>query len=148
MGRIATGSHGPLLVPLEVCCRANLWEPARRVVIDWGATGCVRGDKDADHLHSDAAHGSVRDGVEFHYPLRDWSEEQVLQYLGDELPPSYRRGLKTSLDCINCTAYLAHNPGRLADLAQNYPAAHAEVEPVIRWMRDAARRHLTALEAA
>jgi phosphoadenosine phosphosulfate reductase len=146
VGRIATRSTGPLLAPLESCCRANLWEPAQRVVTDYGATGCIRGDRAREHLHSDATNGSTRDGVEFFFPVWDWSDQQVYDYLGDEVPPSYKRGLRSSLDCINCTAYLAHNPGRLADLRTHYPAAWAEVGPIIHWMRDAARRHLSAFE--
>lgn len=148
LGRVVTGSTGPLLVPVEVCCRANMWGPARDAALAYGATGCIRGDKDADELHADVVSGDVRDGIEFFFPLREWTDAQVIDYLGQDIPPSYRRGLKSSLDCINCTAYLAHNPGRIADLKTNYPAAYEEVQPVIHWMREAARRNVNALEAA
>lgn len=147
-GRIATRSNGPRLVPLQQCCRENLWIPAQRCVREYGATGCIRGDKTSDPLSSGILSGMVIDGVEYLFPLADWSDAQVMDYLGDELPPSYRRGLATSLDCINCTAYLAENPGRIADLRETHPRAYREVEPVIRWMRDAAQRHMNALEAS
>ena len=146
LGRKATGQDAPALVPLEECCRANLWNPARRAVLDCRVTGCIRGDKACDHLHGDIHNGEVRDGVEFMFPLFDWTDQQVIDYLGDELPPSYARGLKTSLDCINCTAYLAENPGRFADLSQRHPEVWAEVRPIVFWMRDNARQHLAALE--
>jgi 3'-phosphoadenosine 5'-phosphosulfate sulfotransferase (PAPS reductase)/FAD synthetase len=147
-GRGATRSDGPRLVPMEQCCRANLWEPMHKVVVDYGATGCIRGDKACDQLRSNVSSGQWHGGFEFHFPLWDWTEQQVLDYLGDDLPPSYRRGLKTSLDCMNCTAYQAENPGRMADLREHYPQAYAEVAPIVFWMRDTAKRHLAALEAA
>jgi hypothetical protein len=81
-------------------------------------------------------------------PLYEWSDQQVFDYLGDDVPPSYKRGLHTSLDCINCTAYLAENHGRIAELREAHPDVYAEVEPVIHWMRDITRQHLDALEAA
>ena len=58
-----------------------------------------------------------------------------------------RRGLQSSLDCMTCTAYLKHNPGRLAELRERHHEAWAEIEPVITWMRDAAREHLKTMEA-
>ncbi|GAB3773747.1 hypothetical protein GCM10028796_46700 [Ramlibacter monticola] len=148
LGRIAADTSAPMLVPLEVCCRANLWGPMRQAVIDYGATGCIRGDKACDPLHANVVHGEVREGVEYHFPLLHWSDDQVREYVGDDIPASYRRGLRTSLDCMNCTAYLHENPGRLADLREHYPQAWAEVQPIVHWMRDITRRHLTAMEAA
>jgi phosphoadenosine phosphosulfate reductase len=147
-GRIAHRSTAPMLVPLEVCCRHNLWEPCQRAVREYAATGCIRGDKEADQLRTEIRSGDVHDGVEYFFPLAAWSDEEVFAYLGEDTPPSYRRGLRTSLDCINCTAYIAENPGRLADLHEHYPDAWAEVQPIVHWMRDITREHLTALEAA
>ena len=56
--------------------------------------------------------------MEYIQPLRDWTDAQVLEFLGDRLPPGYAHGLTGSLDCMTCTAYLSRNPARLRYLRE------------------------------
>lgn len=146
-GRAATrGSMS--IVPVHQCCGENLWGPTFRVGQKTGATGIIRGEKRSDGLRSIGENGLVFAGQEYFYPLMDWTDNQVLEYLGDDVPASYARGMSSSLDCRSCTAYLDHNPGRIADLANCEPDAFAEIKPVLAWLRQQAAINLANLEVA
>jgi phosphoadenosine phosphosulfate reductase len=145
-GRVATRKAAPLLTSIEHCCGSNLWSPLHAATKATGATGVVRGEKRSDALRSRLEPGAIFDGREFHFPLHEWTDADVIAYLGDELPASYKRGLVSSLDCINCTAYTHHNPGRMADLREHHPEVWEEVRPVLDYLRGAMRSHLAELE--
>lgn len=146
MGRSLARTAGLNVIPAFSCCAHNIWEPMRGFIKSSGYTGIIRGDKDADALRAPVQSGDVLDGVEFMFPIERWSDEQVSAYCGSDLPASYKRGLRTSLDCINCTGYLMHNVERINDLKTTAPAVHAEVMEVLRRVADAAWRfdHLVA----
>lgn len=146
IGRMASSGQGIKISSLVDCCNYNLWQPLRQATVRTGATGVIRGDRREEALRSVVECGSVHEGQEYWLPLLDWSEEQVLQYLGDSLPPSYKRGLRSSLDCRTCTAYLDHNPGRIKDLAVTEPDAYAEIKPVILHLQKRAKAFAALLE--
>jgi len=103
--------------PFWECCERNMWKPVEDFVIHGGYDGVIRGQKSVDRLKNPMPSESVVGGVEYFYPLENWSRKDVLNFLGeDRLPESYKRGLKVSLDCMTCTAYLRDNPGRMNDL--------------------------------
>lgn len=145
IGRLCSHVDAPPLVSVADCCGANLWGPMYGTTVATGATGIVRGDKHADALRPPMNHGEVIDGREYHFPLRHWLDAEVLEFLGDDAPASYRRGLTSSLDCITCTAYLSHNPGRVRELRTLDPAAYVQVQPVLMWMHGRALKHLQEL---
>lgn len=118
------------LQPFMACCSANMWQPMAQWVQANEITGVIRGQKVCDRLRSPISNGSIIDGVEYLFPIDGWDDVQVRDFLGDKIPDSYKRGLITSLDCMNCTAYVAQNPGRVADLELIYPPAAAEVKQV------------------
>lgn len=135
LGRTVSRSDGPLLVQLHECCSRNMWGPMQLRIIDSNATGVIQGQKECDEWRSPGMNGARLNGCEYHYPLFKWTNEEVIEFLGDDIPPSYKRGLKSSLDCMTCTAYTAHGPGRLRDLEQQHPEVYAEIRPIVRWMR-------------
>jgi phosphoadenosine phosphosulfate reductase len=131
-GRAVGRTSGVRVCAYTDCCRANMWTPAMSFLKANGFTGVIRGDKSSDGLKPPLSSGQVVDGIEFFFPLEGMTDDEVVAFLGDDLPPSYQRGLKTSLDCINCTAYLHDNRDRIAALAKEHPAVHAEVTGVLR----------------
>ncbi len=113
------GVSSPLrLRPFYDCCAANMWGPLANEVKQGNYTGVIRGQKLVDCLKNPMPSGTVVDGVEYFYPINDWTDVQVMEFLqgNNALPASYARGLKSSLDCMNCTAYVFENPGRIQDL--------------------------------
>lgn len=116
------------------CCRENAWNPLALEVIRGGYTAVIRGQKDADYLKAPIRSGTVVDGIEYLFPLENWSDEAVFEFLGPNLPASYARGLTTSLECRRCTAYADENRQwwrefRISEpeAAQDIAAAHADL---------------------
>jgi 3'-phosphoadenosine 5'-phosphosulfate sulfotransferase (PAPS reductase)/FAD synthetase len=132
--------------PLE-CRWANMWSPALDALRRSGCTGVIRGEKLTDRPLALPLAGFFEER-EYLQPLLDWTDAQVLEFLGAALPPGYADGLTGSLDCMTCTAFLSRNPGRLRYLRERHPAVYAEVEPVLRYMRQVTRAHLERVGAA
>ena len=144
---ILTGKDYGKMVPFQLCCAANLWGPLLGFMRSQGYTGVIRGQKKCDaqqnyHNHS----GNTIDGIEYYYPINDWTDSMVFAYLGDRTPEYYRRGLQTSLDCMNCTAWLKENKGMLKDLERNYPETAAEIKPIFLKLRERVRDYSELLE--
>jgi phosphoadenosine phosphosulfate reductase len=134
------------VVPFIACCRENLWKPPLEFFKKEGITGVIRGQKTIDDGRGQIMSGMVVDGLEYYHPVEHWSDEDVYRFLGDDVPPSYKRGIKTSLDCVNCTAYSRHNKERIADLALTDPSAYAEVQIVHNFVRAKAQEYLEIIQ--
>jgi len=97
--------YGPPALGEVTCCMMNRWRPLNQYIIQEKITGIIRGQKASDLHKPNVKSGDVIEGIEFLHPLETWTDEDVIGYLGDSIPASYKRGLKTSLDCYGCTAY-------------------------------------------
>lgn len=145
-GLAACSGHGMRLSLVSDCCRANLWQPMAEFISAGGYTGVIRGQKASDHLTAPITSGSVVDGVEYYFPIEGWSDLDVFEYLGPRVPRSYTRGLRSSLDCIDCTAYAAEQPGLADDLAAGGFEQQAEtVRSVHLYLKGELTSYLTKL---
>lgn len=135
LGRRISGIRGPLLRPYWDCCQENSWKPMDQFRRDGLYDGVIRGQKDLDSLRAPVQSGDIVDGSEYFFPLQDWTDSQVLAFVGDRLPASYHFGRKSSLECKNCTAYTKDNVGAVAYLSSRDPAAAAEVREVHTYIR-------------
>jgi hypothetical protein len=90
-------------------------------------TGIIKGQKLADRGRPPITTGVTMGGVEIWHPLEAWTDDDVFSYLGNDTPESYRRGLKSSLDCMDCTAYSLENVARVQELKTRYPEVHQKV---------------------
>lgn len=109
-----------------------------------GASIVIRGEKRADHMKSGLPDGTVIDGVEYQFPLADWTDAEVLAYLkerGVSLPPNYEL-MSTSLDCWNCTAYLADNVQKFSYLRAHHPEKYGHVRGVLAELQTALSKSL------
>ena len=145
IGQQMTGGTGPRLRPFWECCWNNMWQPMLEEVTRGGYDGIIRGQKLADSLKGPLRTGSQVDGVEYFHPLEDWTDEQVKKFLGDRLPDSYKRGLPSSLDCMDCTAYAKENAGRIADLEAIDETSWVKVTVIHKHLLDSLDAHLTAI---
>jgi len=127
LGRVASGQQVIRFSSAESCCRVNMWEPLAKAVIAGDYTAVIRGQKACDSLKIPIVSGTVIDGIEYYFPLENWSDEQVFEFIGPNLPPAYARGLRSSIDCKNCTAYAEEHRGMVDDLSYEEPGAAAEV---------------------
>lgn len=146
-GRTLARTAGPVVVPFTQCCNANLWQPGATFVRAMGYTGIIRGDKETDPLKPSVRSGETVNGIEHLFPLEAMSEAEVHAMVLESglMPPHYLRGINTSLDCMNCTAYLEHNIERLTELRTTHPAVHAEVAAVLEEVKHQVRRYERAV---
>jgi len=147
-GNALAGEATIRLRPFWECCEANMWKPMQDEVIRGGYSGVIRGQKEVDRLKNPLPSGTVVEGVEYFYPIDDWTEGQVVEFLNtyDLWPESYKRGLKASLDCMTCTAYCRDTPGRLKDLRHIDIEAWRRVAGVHLALSDALQDQKTWLE--
>lgn len=141
------GREVSLLQPFNHCCNHNLWQPMAKWMMDNNVTGLIRGQKNCDALSPPYKSGDVLGDIEFFHPIEEWTNEQVFEFLGSDVPASYTRGLPSSLDCMSCTAYVSENKGRLADLELIYPPAAVRIRTVHKFLREELSSHLNDLEA-
>lgn len=131
VGKMASNDGGPKLQLFSNCCSLNLWQPVHQYCLENKVTGVIRGQKFLDRLTAPMSSGSVFGGIEYLLPLEHWTDEMVFEFLGDaRTPESYLRGIESSLDCKNCTAYLFENKRRVRDLVVTDPTAYAQVKRV------------------
>ena len=128
-----------LVFPYE-CRWANMWQPALRALDASGCTGVVRGEKLVDRPLALPLEQYFA-AREYFRPLLELSDAEVIDFLGEDLPPGYAEGLTGSLDCMNCTAFLARNPTRLQYLRRHHPEVYREVGPVLLYMLGATSDH-------
>lgn len=86
------------------CCSVNIWMPMHDAIREAGFRQIMRGTKACDpHIHA-VFPGDIADGLLFTFPLWNWSDKDVENYLGDHLPAGYKRGAEGMPDCVSCTA--------------------------------------------
>jgi len=101
------GGGSVLIQDRYSCCARSLMLPMHQRMLDDGVTLIIRGQKNADRLKSPIRSGDVQDGIEFLFPVEDWTSRQVMAYLREQdapLPRFYEM-LNTMPDCMNCSAY-------------------------------------------
>jgi phosphoadenosine phosphosulfate reductase len=110
---------------LNCCIRALMLPMHERMVSD-GVTCVIRGKRAEEKDRTGTRTGSIAEGIEFIYPVWDWSDGDVRRYLdraGIALPATYKYA-GHSLDCMSCTAWWGEGLSRF--LEAKYPDRHRE----------------------
>lgn len=137
----------PFLQSCFACCRDNLWTPMQNYVEALGATLIIRGQRKDEVQHSPVRSGDVIDGVEFLFPIEDWTSEGVRSYLGERLPEHYKY-MDTGLDCMHCTAHLFENIGKRRYMRERHPVAHSVVSQRLAVIRSEVAKDMIWIEEA
>lgn len=88
------------------CCGKNRWPLFYNTIFDGKVKHVISGVKACDPVKSSTHRPGLEfQGVKYHFPIWDWTDADVFWFLGDKTPPSYKKGLRTSLDCANCTLW-------------------------------------------
>jgi len=131
-GRYFHREDGLRIRPWFYCCATNVWHPMLSYAKDNGFTLVIRGQRDSE-LAKGVDNGHIEDGIEFYFPLTDWSEDQVFAFIeerGLTLPFHYSEGVIDSLDCMSCTApfYAGKEASvaRLKFMKEYYPVQYHE----------------------
>jgi 3'-phosphoadenosine 5'-phosphosulfate sulfotransferase (PAPS reductase)/FAD synthetase len=116
LGNAVMGSTPVQFAAAHDCCMQTMWLPMAEAVREEGARIVYRGVRAEDKRRPPVPDGAVIDGVEYRFPVYNWTQRQVLDYLGDKAPAYVGRGESASADCEHCTAYLDENRVRIANL--------------------------------
>lgn len=137
-----TGST-PLMQDRVACCSRSIMAPLHERMIEDGITLIIRGQKDEDRYKGVFRSGDVVDGVEFLYPVQDWTDEQCFSLMresGIEPQRFYAEGLTHSSDCATCTAWCeddranylkAHHPDKFIEYQYNISIIASAIGPAL-----------------
>jgi phosphoadenosine phosphosulfate reductase len=143
LGRLLNEQSGPKFQSRHFCCAAALWRPMDNAMRELGAKVIIRGQKNTDQLRSLLlVSGTVIDGVEYQFPLQDWTDADVYRYLREQqvsLPLNYEH-MDTGLDCMNCTAYLRENVRKFHYMREHHPEAYRHAMGIITKLNEATQR--------
>lgn len=144
MGLAATGG-GVLIQDRYSCCLRTVMLPMHQRMLDDGITLIVRGQKSSDANKSPLRSGDTENGIEYLFPLEDWTDDEVLIYLrenGIQYPAVYDRGMRTAPDCATCSGWWEE--GRAAYLKQWHPLQYQEYQSRLNTISDAVAGHIAA----
>jgi phosphoadenosine phosphosulfate reductase len=144
IGRLAVGETALKLRGWGDCCGANRWEPMHRAMRDRGAKMIIRGQRIVERYKSPVESGAVIDGIEYVFPLENWSDADVFAFLrGRNVEiPAYYGELNASLDCWCCTAFLDEKAAQLRYMRERHPDRHF----IVQWkLREIAQATAAAL---
>lgn len=130
------------------CCSENIWMPMHRAMMEGKFTLVLRGQRNSERRKGFIRSGHVEDGIEYYFPLENWSEADVRTFLqanSIDLPHHYN-WFNTSGDCMNCSAYLDENKGKLEYLEEYHPLVAKEVVHRLQYIRRAALTELKHLD--
>ena len=149
-GQSLSGEKETKMQPYLNCCYENISGPLMRAAKERGITELIRGQRIDDSHKSPARHGSVVDGITFIQPIEDWTEKQTLDFVRSQrgfLPDHYKIE-HTSLDCYDCTAFMAHSADRIAWTKEKYPEFYEKYLAKMCALKAALKPTLDALERA
>jgi phosphoadenosine phosphosulfate reductase len=121
-----------------------LWKPLQDAVKEGGYTLVIRGQRNSETHKSTTRSGHIEDGVEYWFPLENWSEGAVREFLDERrVPlPEHYSWFNSSLDCATCTAYLAQNKGKLAWMQHRHPALAQRLARKLHFVHSAAMNEI------
>ena len=121
------------------CCKENLWGPMTACVYAIKPQFVVRGDRGAERRRGP----SEENGIRYEFPIFDWTDEQVVDFVKDKPLFHERMLLKggSSLDCMVCRAYMDERGKGFEDyLERHYPdMAKAQREFFTKYRADILR---------
>lgn len=124
-----TSSRKPVTVQSYLqCCNENISIPLWNAIKKLGCKTVIRGQRSAELHRSSAKDGDTYDGVMFSHPIEQWTVDQVLSYLREQMGdlPEHFQLEHSSMDCYDCTAYRKHSKDRVHWTRERHPALYAE----------------------
>lgn len=148
-GKLTTSEQGIRMQTWFDCCSQNVWLPMHRKMAELGVTTVYRGQRSSEDYKSPIRNGQTVDGIRYVFPLEDWSDEQINEYLEREsIPvPAHYEHTRKSLNCWCCTGYLDEQMDQLRYLKDRHPDKFEIVSDRLAQMRDAVKRNSQPLIA-
>jgi phosphoadenosine phosphosulfate reductase len=134
MGLNLAGNNAPAISSSLECCFQNVMRPMHEFCRAIGAKKIYRGQRNAERMKSPLRSGAKDDDIELVFPLENWSDEDVNNYLAERnipLPEWYQYGNK-GFDCWWCTGFVEDSKGLHRYLKNKHPDKWAIVDERIR----------------
>ena len=134
--------RGFLLQNRYDCCYRVMMLPMHQRMVEDGITLIIRGQRNSDDVKGPLRSGESDMGVQYLFPIEDWSSEQVMTYLREQGAPIPRfyEAMETLPDCMGCTAWWSE--GRAAYLAAHHSEQHAAYQAGLDAIRGAMAEHI------
>lgn len=136
------------IVAWSSCCNTNIWQPLQTACLESGATAIVTGQRNNDMRRSPVKHCQVVNGMQYLFPLNDWTEEEVFEFLRQRniRIPDYDAA-ETSPDCWDCSAFMDERVREIATMKVRYPEKWAVVKPRLQAIKVASERIMKHIDA-
>ena len=127
-----------------LCCYRSIMLPMHERMIEDGITLLIRGQKDADRFKATTRSGEVHDGIEYLFPIQDWTSKQVMDYLREQDAPIPRfyEVLNTTPDCMTCSAWWEEGASKY--LKRYHHAQYLENQKRLDIINKAVGEHIAA----
>lgn len=141
---VAGAGHGVVMQDRYSCCLRSIMLPMHERMVEDGVTLIIRGQKNADRVKSTVRSGHVENGIEYLFPIEDWSSRQVMDFLRAEGAPVPRfyEVLAEAPDCMNCTAWW--EKGEAKYLKRYHHAQHLANQEQLQRIKAAVNEHIAA----
>lgn len=129
------------------CCAENQWIPAHLKINELGITCVIRGQRNNESHTNPIKSGEVIDGIEYVFPIETWSDTDVIEYLKSKnVEITERLSMPhSSLDCWNCTAYVASSKERFEYIKKHHPQRHEAVVNLLKKIDNVVTTELNAI---
>jgi phosphoadenosine phosphosulfate reductase len=116
------------------CCSENFWLPCDAEMRRIGVTGIIRGQRNLEGHRAPIKSGHIEDGIEYYLPIETWSKEDVIKYLRSKnVNIDERLSMDhSSLDCWNCTAYMAESADRFKYIQKHHPSKYESIVEIVK----------------
>lgn len=116
------------------CCSENFWIPCDAELRKLGITGVIRGQRNDEGHRAPIKSGHVENGIEYFLPIEDWKDSDVMDYLRSKNVIINERlsMAHSSLDCWNCTAYMAESAERFKYIKKHHPSKYESIVEIVK----------------
>jgi phosphoadenosine phosphosulfate reductase len=116
------------------CCSENIWIPCDAEMHNLEITGIIRGQRNSEAHKAPIKLGYVENGIEYQFPIATWSDSEVIDYLRskDVVIDERLSMAHSSLDCWNCTAYMAESYDRFKYIKKNHPSKYESIVEIVK----------------
>ena len=116
------------------CCAENFWIPCDAEMRKLGVTGVIRGQRNSEAHRAPIKSGHIENGIEYHLPIESWKDSEVIDYLRskDVVIDERLSMAHSSLDCWNCTAYMAESADRFKYIKKHHPSKYESIVEIVK----------------
>ncbi len=124
------------------CCYNSIMLPMYERMVADGITLIIRGQKNADDHKPPLRSGDVLEGVEYLYPVEEWTHAETLEFIAENgwQVPQFYEMLNTSPDCMTCSAWW--DDGRAQYLKKYHPESFVEYQRRLGIIEAEVKKHV------